>query len=335
MVEIGCIERALPFLRFQSGGEFVSICVLRAIWPVALALTRSDRWGIDRLPAVCSMFRRERIMPSGSHEPRAHSKAQAARFAAAECPEALWDARWQANRSRQFRILGYLLALGFLATTVDISVAQRLVHGQWLHKLHRFLGSFEPFGQPTAILMTAAAIALCDVRRRPLMPRLLAAALGSGLAADVVKLAIARTRPRHHDLADSVWSTFQGFFPGPWAGSALQSCPSAHTATAVGFALALGTLFPPGRWLFFPAAGLVALQRIEAGAHFVSDTLWGAVVGYAVCLVLFRADLAGAWFDRRERLWSGDRNEPATPIRERLSIVPRDDESSPTDDFSG
>jgi hypothetical protein len=50
-------------------------------------------------------------------------------------------------------------------------------------------------------------------------------------------------------------------------------------------------------------------------------------VGYAVCLLVFSADLAGGWFDRKERLWSGDRIEPAVPVRERLSIVPRDDDS--------
>jgi membrane-associated phospholipid phosphatase len=265
-------------------------------------------------------------MPSGSRELRAHSYSGSNCRAVSECPDLLWDARWQENLSRHLGILSFFLIAGLLALSLDVPVAQRLLVGKWLHRLHGFLGSFEPFGQPAAILITAAAIALCDIRRRPLMPRLVAAALGSGLAADVVKLAIARSRPRHHNLTDSVWTTFQGFFPGPWAGSALQSCPSAHTATAMGFALALGTLFPPGRWLFFPVVGLVALQRIEAGAHFISDTIWGAMVGYAVCLVLFKDDLAGSWFDRKERSWSGDRSDPATPIRDRLSIVPRDDE---------
>jgi membrane-associated phospholipid phosphatase len=271
-------------------------------------------------------------MPSGSRELRAPSNSGPARRAAAECPDLFWDARWQAGRSRHLGFLSLFLIAGLLAVPFDVPVAQRLLEDKWLHKLHGLLGSFEPFGQPMAILMTAAAIALCDVRRRPLMPRLVAAALGSGLAADVVKLAISRTRPRHHNLADSVWTTFQGFFPGPWAGSALQSCPSAHTATAAGFALALGTLFPPGRWLFYPAVGLVALQRIEAGAHFVSDTLWGAAVGYAVCLALFKDDLGGRWFEEKERLWSQDRNDPGTRIRDRLSIVPRDDESPASDD---
>jgi membrane-associated phospholipid phosphatase len=213
--------------------------------------------------------------------------------------------------------------------TVDLPLARSLVQGKALHQLHGMLAAFEPFGQPTAILVIAAAFALCDVRRRALMPRLLAAALGSGLVADVVKLFVSRTRPHHHDLAGSVLATFEGLLPGFGVGSPLQSCPSAHTATGVGFCLALWTLFPAGRWLFVAAATLVAAQRVETGAHYLSDACWGAAVGYAVCLVLFRPNLLGGWFDRKEQAWSRRDNQDRNgPVRERLSIVTRDGDSA-------
>ena len=54
--------------------------------------------------------------------------------------------------------------------------------------------------------------------------------------------------------------------------------PSAHAATAVGLAIALGVLYPRGRWLFIAFAFLAGLQRIEAQAHFASDVLAGAAV---------------------------------------------------------
>lgn len=211
-----------------------------------------------------------------------------------------WGGAWNARWSRNVVVLSLFLFAGLASMTVDLPLARAMHHQKILHRLHGFLETIEPFGQPTAIVMTALAIALCDPRRRRLMPRLLAASLGSGVAADIVKLLVARTRPRHHDLETTVMNTFQGILPGWDAGSRMQSFPSAHTATAVGFCLALSTLFPQGSALFAAAAGLVALQRIEAGAHFLSDACFGAALGYAICLVLFRRELCGAWFDRLE-----------------------------------
>lgn len=201
---------------------------------------------------------------------------------------------------------GFLLIAGLAALAVDLPLSRALVTEQSLEFLHGLLGSIEPFGQPTAILVTAAAIALCDRRRRGAVLRLVAAALGSGLAADIIKLLVARSRPHSFDLAGTVWSSFRDAFPGFGNQSQWQSFPSAHTATAVGFALALSHLFPAGRWLFVTLAGLVALQRIEAGAHYLSDTCWGAAVGCAIWLVVSRPNLLGDWFDRKEREWAGE-----------------------------
>ena len=77
---------------------------------------------------------------------------------------------------------------------------------------------------------------------------------------------------------------------------------------AAGFCLALWAVFPKGRWLFLVLTGLVALQRIEAGAHFLSDTLFAASVAYAVHIALFGPGPVGMLFDRLERRWS-DRSD--------------------------
>jgi membrane-associated phospholipid phosphatase len=258
--------------------------------------------------------------------------------------DSAWGAPWKGSRLRHLSALAILIFAGLTAMTVDIPLSRALYQDKTLHRLHGFLGSMEPFGQPAAIVMTALAIGLCDIRRRRLMLRLLVASLGAGLSADVVKLLVARTRPHHYDLAGSVLSTFQQLLPGWGAGSRLQSFPSAHTATAVGFCLALSALFPRGSRLFAIAAGLVALQRVEAGAHYLSDTCWGAAVGFAVSMLIFRRDLAGGWFDRWESCGalsgeshalgtqdsgfgirdSGDKKGDPS-IRERFSVVSIDD----------
>jgi membrane-associated phospholipid phosphatase len=63
-------------------------------------------------------------------------------------------------------------------------------------------------------------------------------------------------------------------------GAGMQSFPSAHTATAVGLAVMLVSLFPRGRWLFPIIAVLVGMQRIATSAHFPSDVFAGATVGW-------------------------------------------------------
>src|SRR5207245_9538100 len=145
----------------------------------------------------------------------------------------------------------------------------------------------EPFGRPPVVVGVSVGILLCGGRRRGVAFRIAAGALLAGVAGDIVKLCVARIRPQHFDFQGTVFDTFYGAFPGTGAGSRLQSCPSGHTAVAAGFCLALWAVFPKGRWLFLVLTGLVALQRIEAGAHFLSDTLFAASVAYAVHIALF------------------------------------------------
>ncbi len=91
---------------------------------------------------------------------------------------------------------------------------------------------------------------------------------------------VARTRPLAFDFHHDVWATFGRWLP---ATSVAQSFPSGHTATAAGLALGLAAMYPKGRWLFLLLAVLVGCQRIECGAHFLSDVLCGAA---ASCLVV-------------------------------------------------
>jgi membrane-associated phospholipid phosphatase len=111
----------------------------------------------------------------------------------------------------------------------------------------------------------------------------------------------------------SVGSSFGPWLPLGSLGSPNQSFPSAHTATAMGLAIALMVVYPRARWLFCLAPVLVAYQRMDSGAHFLSDVLCGAAVGCIVAAITLRA----RWLDRdySERFWrrvgSWFRREPA------------------------
>jgi membrane-associated phospholipid phosphatase len=196
-----------------------------------------------------------------------------------------------------------VLIVGALAAfSVDCSVAQ------WIHECHKLknlrylrdLASIsEIFGRAECAILVALLMWRLDRSRHWAIPGVVATALLSGVAADGVKMLIARARPHSFDFLGSVWSSFGPWLPMGSLGSASQSFPSAHTATAVGLAVALVCIYPTARGLFCVLPLLVAFQRVDSGAHFLSDVLCGAAVGCVVAALALRA----RWFDQRYAQW--------------------------------
>ena len=146
-----------------------------------------------------------------------------------------------------------------------------------------------------------------DRQRRWSLPRLIACAYGAGLLADLVKVLVGRTRPNAGDLSSGVAQSFVGFVPAlhasDWSHAInrdLQSFPSGHSAMAAGLAVALGSFYPHARWVFALFAGLVMFQRVESGAHFLSDTLAGAALGCLWAGLCLDPRVFGRPFDRLE-----------------------------------
>jgi membrane-associated phospholipid phosphatase len=195
-----------------------------------------------------------------------------------------------------------LVACAIAAFQVDCSVAQwiRNCHKMgYLRYIRDLVSICETFGRPECVLLVAILIWRLDRSRLWSVPGIVATALLSGLAADGVKMLIARARPHHFDFLGSVWNSFGPWLPLGSLGSASQSFPSAHTATAVGLAIALIWVYPSARWLFGVLPLLVACQRMDSGAHFLSDVLCGAAVGCLVAVATLRA----RWLDERYARW--------------------------------
>jgi membrane-associated phospholipid phosphatase len=198
----------------------------------------------------------------------------------------------------------FLVGCAVAAFSVDLSVAQWVRESHKLRVLRypRDLASIcEIFGRAECVLLVVVLMWRLDPMRRWAVPGVAATAICSGLAADGVKMLIARARPHSFNFLGSVWSSFGPWLPLGSLGSASQSFPSAHTATAVGLAIALMCIYPAARGLFCFLPFLVAYQRIDSGAHFLSDVLCGAAVA---CLVASLA-LHAHWLDRdfAERFW--------------------------------
>lgn len=208
--------------------------------------------------------------------------------------------RWIASRPL-LALAPVLLVLGAAALLIDEPLGRWCLADECPGFLRELFELVEVFGHGLGVVLIVLVVHQLDPPRRWALPRVLACSLGAGLAVDVVKLLVARARPHHFDFEGGIWASFGGWFPLLSAGSAGQSFPSAHTATAVGLAAALAWLYPQGRRVFVVLAVLVACQRVEGGAHFPSDVLCGAAVGCLVAAACLEFSRLPGRFDRLER----------------------------------
>lgn len=208
----------------------------------------------------------------------------------------------------------FILAALFCLPTLDDPIARLRPHTLLPRSLDAFFHRIETFGHGSGVCLILAAVWFCDPARRRCLPRLTAAAFGSGLAANIVKLLVGRVRPFAwiDQLGNTLPQQFTEWLPLGTNSSHEQSFPSAHTATAVGLALGLSALYPQGRLYFGVLATLVALQRVVHTAHYPSDVLFAAGLSWTVVAGLFRIRDLNRRFLLIERT---PRAKPVEPIR--------------------
>ncbi len=105
---------------------------------------------------------------------------------------------------------------------------------------------------------------------------------GSGLFSQFLKHVFGRARPKLLDIVGPFH--FDAFS----VNAASTSFPSGHAITAFATCVALACFVPAWRKAFFGIAVLVGLSRIIIGAHFPSDVLAGAAIGWGSYVVLAR-----------------------------------------------
>ncbi|HIZ55185.1 MAG TPA: phosphatase PAP2 family protein [Firmicutes bacterium] len=198
---------------------------------------------------------------------------------------------WQyKTSSRQFKA-------GILALLFILGIAG------WLILLTELLG----FPQHTALLISVLCT-ICGVFAAIRIPQdtleklrrfasfALAVLLLTLVTVSLLKTFWGRARFRTM-LADGDFSSFSFWFL-PQGITGHQSFPSGHTASAssVFVLAALGDFFPKLQkkellffWIAFLYTGAVALSRMIAGAHFLSDVTVGAVIGILFFALIRRA----------------------------------------------
>ena len=197
------------------------------------------------------------------------------------------DSRNQRSTWNLFDQFGFPLLLLMLSAvclfTVDYSVGKSFSSSKLHGEIKRIVDTTEhfgtPYGQILILLCLAAGTGWTD--RRGI--RIFVGTAAAGLAANLGKLLIARSRPKAFDFENSnIFDTFAGWFPFHSGGHAMEGFPSAHTASAFGFAAMLSWAYPKGRTFFIIMGLLVGVHRIATSAHFPSDVFAGAAIGWAI-----------------------------------------------------
>lgn len=98
-----------------------------------------------------------------------------------------------------------------------------------------------------------------------------------GALAELLKLVVRRLRPGDTSPA----YVFRSFLDAPWSNRGM-GMPSSHVLVAMSAATVLSRLFPRVWWLWYCIAAGCAYTRIAANAHYLSDTVVAAVLGYIV-----------------------------------------------------
>jgi membrane-associated phospholipid phosphatase len=198
--------------------------------------------------------------------------------------------------------LWFFAAAALAVPTLDAPLARMRVFQQLSESLTAAIDRIETFGHGVGVAIILAAVWCLDPARRRYVPRLLAAALASGLSANLGKLLVARQRPYYWvEQGTGLSKQFLGWLPFGSNPSLEQSFPSGHTAAAFGLALGLSTLYPQGRVLFLTTAALVGVQRVIFDAHYVSDVLTSCGLAWLIVRTLFCAPAAVRFFARIER----------------------------------
>ncbi|MBY0311282.1 MAG: phosphatase PAP2 family protein [Phycisphaerales bacterium] len=191
--------------------------------------------------------------------------------------------------------------------------------------LRRELHAWQQFGQGFFVIVIALTIWLLDPIRRRRLLDLLLLTIVCQLASSLGKLFIGRPRPRpqYEDPHTFLfpWGTYPITVKGSetrvhaWdiaagANSDLWSMPSSHTLFAFAAAAFLGVLYPPLRWLTLALAALVGFGRVLFDAHWPTDVVVGAVLGWLIAFYITHQYLGVRLLDA---FWVRFVNRSATP----------------------
>jgi membrane-associated phospholipid phosphatase len=190
-------------------------------------------------------------------------------------------------------LVGVMIVVAIIAAAFyfDASVANFMVTHQ-SPGVRAFMEKVSRFGDwPEHMLVGLLLMAIAQSRGDKKLTRIILAALIalsiSGLTGRVIKISTGRARPSVK--SEHMWN-------GPRvSGSKYQSFPSGHVDASVGFFAVL--LFARRRIgiACLPIPILIGFSRLYLGAHYLSDVVCAAVLGFLAALLVWRVLYPKIW----------------------------------------
>lgn len=187
-----------------------------------------------------------------------------------------------------WRALGLTAVAFTVACLADTWVYQqvndpKVYERDWgrLLRVMGFLGTWAAFAVAVALHEGTVPLRRALAKRRAWL--LFSSAALGGIVAEIGKLLLRRERPEIHDGLHG----FREFSDHTWSTSGL-ALPSSHVLVAFGGAAMLARLYPRARWVGYSLAIGCAVTRVMARAHFLSDVVLAAGLGWIVAFALTR-----------------------------------------------
>jgi membrane-associated phospholipid phosphatase len=202
--------------------------------------------------------------------------------------------QWSRVNHRRLAIVAAWLALFALALCADRPVAAFLhnsplqialtkTHWHYLVRVIRLLGNFATFTLVVSVILFFVGWMRVEMRWWTSAAFVF---LSGALAAvnTLIKWIVGRARPFQGEVF--AFHPFVGGWHG--LGGPNQSFPSGDVCLGAATAAALMILFPRWRWLWWMLILLIAAERIAEGAHYVSDTVAAAGLGFLLARISWR-----------------------------------------------
>jgi len=218
--------------------------------------------------------------------------------------------RWYA-RPMVVALIGFVLFFPF-----DGPISRTLKNISIGGDLEREILTIQQFGGISSLVLVGLLVWLLDRGRWRRLHDLTLAALSTWGVVAVLKILIGRPRPRF-DQPFTFLGPFRQIMVDPqmemrhswevWGNiaSKLWSMPSSHTSAAAALAAFLMVNYPQLKWLMFGWVAFVGVARVLVGAHYPTDVIVGASIGFMVSLPIVEGGhgrrLAERLFPKRDR----------------------------------
>jgi len=211
-------------------------------------------------------------------------------------------------------IAAFILGPMLFAGAIDLAIARALRSLVFGGDIRRELETLQQWGAAGSIVIASVVVWRMDPRRRLRLLDWLASLLVLIPVVTAMKMLIGRVRPGAGILVEGATTLeyaslrhpgtmieYPGELLWPWGAwplegkgvvhawefwrgisSDLWSMPSSHTAYAVAMSVFIGLTYPRLRALAIVMAVIVGLSRVILNAHYPSDVVVGACIGYAI-----------------------------------------------------